>query len=116
MAMSQSKAIAVAQRAHAREYRRRQNTRMFEHGLIRKAAVIMTSAAYGAMKRNAVPDAIAGVPWKLGVWAGATLVELIVNPGVLKAFSAGISDASAAIYTDRSIVNKTLVSGEGGEF
>jgi hypothetical protein len=113
---SHSKAILVAQRAHARDYRRRQTVRSFEHALVRKAAVIMTAAAYGALKRNSVPDEIAGFPWKIAAWGGTTLVELLSNSGVIKAFAGGMSDATAAVYTDRSIVNKTLVSGAGGEF
>jgi hypothetical protein len=113
--MSTSKAIQAAHRAHARESRRRLNARYFERGLVRKAAVIVTAATYGALKRNSVPDEIAGFPWKVVAWGGSTLVELLAS-GAVAAFAGGVSDATAAIYTDRSIVNKTLVSGAGGEF
>jgi hypothetical protein len=111
MALSTSKAMQIAQRAHSREIRRRHTVKGFEHALIRKAAVMLTAGAYGTLKRNSVPDEVAGFPWKIAAWAGSTLIEILANNGTVKSFAGGISDATAAIYMDRSIVNKTLVSG-----
>jgi len=113
--ISAHRAIEIARRASATVARRRSEARQTENTLIRKSAVVLSAGTLGALKRNGVPDEVAGFPWKLVLLGGATLVEFLTRSGAVRSFAGGVSDATAAIYMDRSIVNKTLVSG-GGEF
>lgn len=112
MAMSQTTAMQLIQRARNLQSRHKASVKTFETTILRKAGVSMTAAAYGAMNRYAVPNNISGFPWKLGVWLGATLVEALADSRVLTAFSAGVSDATMAVYMERAISTKTLVAGE----
>ena len=110
--ISQREAQEIVQRARVRDARLRQERRNFERALVRKTGVTLTAGVYGPMTRLGVPNVIMGFPWKLGTFVGATLVEAL-SSGYVQAFAAGVSDSTLAIYMDRSIVNKTLISGEG---
>lgn len=112
MSMSQQTAMALIQRARNVQQKHKAHVRQFETTILRKAGVSLTAAAYGAMNRYAVPNNINGFPWKLGVWLGATLIEALSDSKIVTAFSAGVSDATMAVYMERSISNKTLVAGE----
>ena len=110
--ISQREAQDIVLRSQRRDARLRQEKRNFERALVRKTGVTLTAGVYGTMSRLGVPNDIMGFPWKLGAFVGATLVEALAD-GHVQAFAAGMSDATLAIYMDRSIVNKTLISGEG---
>lgn len=91
---------------------RRFKTKGLENTLIRKGAVFGTAAIYGTLNRFDVPVAIGGFPWKLGINALALLGEGMTS-GRMQATFAGISDATTAIYVERSITENTLIVGEG---
>ena len=107
-------ALAVAQRASNRDLRHRHKMRAFENALIRKASVSIAAGAFGAMKRHGVSDEVSGVPWKLPLWLGATLLEAFSGSPVVSNFSAGISDATMAVYMTNAIAAKNWVAGAGG--
>lgn len=114
--MAKSKSAALQTRLHNRDLRYRQKVKGFENALVRKASVSLTAATYGTLQRYAVKNDVGGFPWKLGVWLGATLVEALSGSQVLTSFSAGVSDATLAIYMDRTISQKTFIGAEqGGE-
>lgn len=113
--MAKGSTAELVARAHASAARRRQHVRHFEGTLIRKSAVAISAASFGALKRNGVADDLHGFPWKLGLWLGATLLEGLSRSNVLSNFAAGVSDASMAVYTANAISNKSLIAGEGGE-
>lgn len=100
------------QRALASNARHRAKVRGFENALIRKAAVSLTAGAYGMMRKHGVSDAVGGVPWKLPVWVGATLIEALTGSATLGNFAAGVSDSTMAIYVKDAIEKGTFVAGE----
>jgi hypothetical protein len=103
---------SLATRLQAMNARHRLKVKHFERSLVRKSAVSLAAASFGAMQRMGVKDDIKGVPWKPLVWLGATLLEATMSNPTLQAFSAGVSDATMAIYIDRSIANKSFVAGD----
>jgi hypothetical protein len=113
--MATNKATMEVVRDHAAKARRRAHVRAFEGTLIRKSAVALSAAGFGAMKRNGVADDLHGFPWKLGLWLGATLLEGLSHSNVLSNFAAGVSDAAMAVYTANAIATKSLIAGEGAE-
>jgi len=96
--------------------RHRTKMRSFEHAIVRKGVVTLAAGGYGAMHRLGVKDDVKGFPWKMGVWLGATLVEALASNPIVQNVAAGVSDATMAVYTERSIATKSLVAGAGGEF
>lgn len=113
--MSATHALAIAQRAHSRDLRRKHRIRSFECALVRKATVSISAAGLGALKRHGVTDEVAGVPWKLPLWLLATLGEALSGSATLTSFFAGVSDTTMAVYMANAIGNKTFVAGDGGE-
>lgn len=118
--MAKSSAIALMQaeaRTRIASAQRRARTSSLENALVRKAAGVTAAALYGTFNRMAVPVALGGFPWKLGVIALAQLGEGLTR-GSMQAALAGIADATTAIYVERSITTDTLVAGgetQGGE-
>lgn len=103
--------LSLAQRMQASAARYRQHRKSFERSLIRKSSVVLTAGAYGAMARMAIKDDLHGFPWKAGVWLGATVVESLARNPTVQAFASGVSDATLAVYVEKSIANKTLIAG-----
>lgn len=108
-------ALAQAQRMQRTNQRHRQKVRGFENALIRKAAVASSAGLFGVLKRQGVSDEVGGVPWKLPVFVGATLIEALASSSVVTHFFGGLSDATMACYMQNAIANKTWVAGEGDE-
>lgn len=104
--------MTLAQRFSAMQARHRTRVKRFEHGLVRKSAVSLAAATFGAMHRMGMKPDIKGVPWKPILWLGATLGEATFTNPTLCAFAAGVSDASMATYIQDSIINKSFVAGD----
>jgi hypothetical protein len=111
--MTRDQAVAIAIRSRGRDKKQRQRNRELENALVRKAAVSLTAGAYGALKRYAISDEVGGVPWKLPIWAGATLIEVLSENPLVTAFFAGISDATEAVYVTNALGTKNWVAGVG---
>ena len=112
--MTRDQAVAIAQRARGRDKKNRIRQRELENALVRKAAVSLTAGAYGMLKRYAISDEVAGFPWKVPVWAGATFIEVISDSPLVAAFFAGISDATEAVYITNALGTKNWVAGVSG--
>lgn len=87
-----------------------------ESALVRKATLTLTAAGYGALTRHKVSNAVKGFPWKLGVWAGATILEALTD-GFVQQISGAVGDGTLVVYTHDGVATGTLIAGEadGGQ-
>jgi hypothetical protein len=103
---------SLATRLQAMNARHRLKMKHFERTLVRKSAVSLAAASFGALTRMGVKPDIKGIPWRPIVWLGATLAEATMSNPTLQAFSAGVSDAAMATYIENSIVAKSFIAGD----
>lgn len=111
--ISKERAVSLANRAQTREKRSRDEQKLVEEMLVRKASVAVAATTYGVLTRVGVSNTIGPVPWKIGVWLLTTGVEVFSNNRFLTAIAGGFSDATAAVYVDRALHHKDWVAGLG---
>jgi hypothetical protein len=112
--LSLAEARSRLEAALNRDKRAKVTMHRLESALVRKATITLTAAGFGAMTRHKVPNAVKGFPWKLGVWAGATLVEALTD-GFVQQMAGAVGDTTLGVYTHDAVAQGTLIAGDGGE-
>lgn len=109
--MATPRELRAARREGAAAARRRQRNTNPGTIIARKATGALTGAAYGTMDRMGVPPDIMGLPWKMGVYFGAALVEAMARDRVVSAAAGGLADATAAVYLYAATSSGQIVAG-----
>lgn len=81
----------------------RSKVRELEAGLVRKSVISITGATLAlSSKKNVMPLEIGGVPTKLGLALGFTLVEAM-SRGSMRRMAGAAGDACLAVYTHEAV-------------
>lgn len=118
--LTKDQAVAIANRARRERQRNRQSSRNLEAAIVHKASVALSAAGIAALQRAGVSNQVWGVPWKVPAFLVFTALEAFLDNRIASAIFGGASDATLAIYEDRSIGGKygtgwdaLAVAGEG---
>lgn len=100
--------------AHAKSINKnaRAKAERAEQGIVRKAVVAGTGAAIAYAEKKGMPDEMLGVPSKLAVGVGLTLVEIFAK-GAVQRIAGAVSDASLAVWSHEAVQEGSFVAGDG---